>query len=215
MSVGLLCPQCDVLAELGVTQCGACGAALGWGQARPSSQESSREARTEEKISMRNCPTCASPQAADNKFCGSCGGKMDLAPAPEAAAPAGPSTAGKTMFFSNVQMPARAKLILVKGDSGDGVSYQLNGTEHVVGREEGAILFPDDNLVSPRHANFVYRDTKLFVRDEGSTNGVFMRIRTPVTVDSGGVFLVGEQLLQIELFIRRTLCVSQQLVCFF
>ena len=52
--------------------------------------------------------------------------------------------------------------------------------------------------MSPRHANFFYRDTQLHVRDEGSTNGVFIRIRGPVTVDSGGAFLVGEQLLQVE-----------------
>jgi pSer/pThr/pTyr-binding forkhead associated (FHA) protein len=80
----------------------------------------------------------------------------------------------------------------------DGVSYQLNGIEHAVGRTDGAILFADDTLVSPRHANFIYRDGKLFVRDEGSANGVFLRIRAPVTIDSGGMFLVGEQLLQVE-----------------
>ena len=41
-------------------------------------------------------------------------------------------------------------------------------------------------------------DGKLVVRDEGSHNGVFMRIRTPVPIESGGAFLVGEQLLQVE-----------------
>ena len=66
------------------------------------------------------------------------------------------------MFFAGVQMPGRAKLVLVKGDANDGVAYQLNGTEHVLGRMEGAILFPEDPLISPRHANFVYRDSKLY-----------------------------------------------------
>jgi pSer/pThr/pTyr-binding forkhead associated (FHA) protein len=142
-------------------------------------------------MSNKICASCGHLQGPDNKFCGNCGAKMDTGSAPQPAA-------GKTMFFSGVQLPGRAKLILVKGDSADGVSYQLNGTEHVVGREEGAILFADDTLVSPHHANFFYKDTKLFIRDEASTNGVFMRIRNPATVDSGGVFLVGEQLLQIE-----------------
>jgi pSer/pThr/pTyr-binding forkhead associated (FHA) protein len=146
-------------------------------------------------MATRNCPTCGHPQPGENRFCGNCGARLEPeAPAPSAAS----SSAGKTMFFSGVQLPGKAKLILVKGDTGDGVSYQLNGTEHVVGREEGAILFAEDALISPRHANFFYRDTKLFVRDESSTNGVFMRIRAPITIDSGGVFLVGEQLLQIE-----------------
>jgi pSer/pThr/pTyr-binding forkhead associated (FHA) protein len=145
----------------------------------------------EASMSMKNCPSCGNPVPVDDRFCGKCGNRMGVA---DGGAP----VAGKTMFFSGVQLAGRAKLILVKGDSGDGVSYQLNGTEHVVGREEGAILFPEDTLVSPRHANFVYRDTKLFVRDEGSTNGVFLRLRNPAPIDSGGLFLVGEQLLQVE-----------------
>jgi pSer/pThr/pTyr-binding forkhead associated (FHA) protein len=143
-------------------------------------------------MSMKSCPGCGNQVPIDDRFCGKCGSRLSV---PEAA---GPPT-GKTMFFSGVQQQqARAKLVLVKGDSGDGVSYQLNGTEHVVGREEGAILFNEDTLVSPRHANFIYRDGKLFVRDEGSTNGVFLRIRNPTPVESGGLFLIGEQLLQIE-----------------
>jgi pSer/pThr/pTyr-binding forkhead associated (FHA) protein len=105
---------------------------------------------------------------------------------------------GKTMFFSGVQPAGLAKLVLVKADTGDGLAYQLSGTEHVVGRSEGAILFPDDPLLSPRHANFFYRDSKLFVGDEGSTNGVFIRIHSPSRLESGAAFLVGEQLLQIE-----------------
>jgi pSer/pThr/pTyr-binding forkhead associated (FHA) protein len=80
----------------------------------------------------------------------------------------------------------------------DGVTYVLSSTEHIAGRLEGAILFPEDPLLSPRHANFIYRDGKLIVRDEGSANGVFVRIIKPVTVPSGATFLVGEQLLRVD-----------------
>ena len=147
-------------------------------------------------MSMKSCPTCGNQVPVDDRFCGKCGGRFDGSgePRPSAAS----NTSGKTMFFSGVQLPGRAKLILVKGDSLDGVSYQLNGTEHVVGRSEGAILFPEDQLISPRHANFVYRDGKLFVHDEGSQNGIYMRIKNPMPIESGGLFLVGEQLLQVE-----------------
>jgi pSer/pThr/pTyr-binding forkhead associated (FHA) protein len=102
------------------------------------------------------------------------------------------------MFFGAMQAPGRAKLILIKGEGMDGVSYVLSATEHVAGRVEGAILFPEDPLLSPRHANFIYRDGKLFVRDEGSVNGIFVRIIRPQTVQSGTTFLVGEQLLRVE-----------------
>jgi pSer/pThr/pTyr-binding forkhead associated (FHA) protein/rubredoxin len=143
----------------------------------------------EETMSTQACPSCGNQIPVDDRFCGKCGARQD------AGEPAG---SGKTIFFAGVQLPGRAKLVLVKGDAMDGVAYQLNGTEHVLGRMEGAILFPDDPLISPRHANFVYRETKLYVRDEGSVNGVFLRIRTPARIESGAVFLIGEQLLQIE-----------------
>ena len=106
--------------------------------------------------------------------------------------------APKTMFFSVMQAPGRAKLILIKGDGYDGVSYVLSATEHVVGRSEGEMLFPDDTLLSPRHANFLYKGDHLFVRDEDSTNGVFVRIVKPQRLRTGSLFLVGEQLLRID-----------------
>jgi len=102
------------------------------------------------------------------------------------------------MYFGAMQVPGKARLVLIRGEGLDGVAYHLNATEHVMGRTEGAMLFAEDPLMSPRHATFFYKDNKLFVRDEGSVNGVFIRIRTPVTVDSGATFLVGEQLLQVE-----------------
>lgn len=140
---------------------------------------------------MKACTSCGNQIPGDDRFCGKCGTKVDGEERPT-------GTGGKTMFFAPIQLPGRAKLVLVKGDSGDGIAYQLNGTEHVLGRVEGAILFADDPLVSPRHCNFLYRDDKLFVRDEGSVNGAFLRIRQTSRIESGSVFLVGEQLLQIE-----------------
>lgn len=207
MSVGLVCPQCDALADLGAARCPACGSALGWNGvgsgtgatasggrngrgAKPAPNHGANQGMT--AMTMKSCPTCGNQVPVDDRFCGKCGTR--LGPAAEASG----SGQAKTMYFSGSQAPGRAKLIVVKGDAGDGVSYQLNGSEHLLGRSEGAILFPDDTLISPRHANFLYRDGKLFVRDESSTNGVFIRIRNPVPVESGGAFLVGEQLLQVE-----------------
>src|SRR4051812_56087 len=138
------------------------------------------------------CPSCGAEIPPGFKFCGKCGANTDAGP--PAAAPA----AQKTMFFGANQVPGRARLIVIKGEGVDGVTYQLNGTEHIAGRSEGAILFPDDPLLSPRHANFIYQNGRLNVRDEGSVNGVFVRIKTPTPLASGGLFLIGEQLLQVE-----------------
>jgi pSer/pThr/pTyr-binding forkhead associated (FHA) protein len=50
--------------------------------------------------------------------------------------------------------------------------------------------------VSPIHASFYYADGRLYVRDEGSRNGTFIRVKDPVPVTDGEVFLVGEQVLR-------------------
>jgi pSer/pThr/pTyr-binding forkhead associated (FHA) protein len=142
----------------------------------------------------RPCPTCGNDVPADFKFCGKCGSRVEGAASPSGTA-GGPA---KTIYFGSNQVPGRAKLIVIKGEGVDGVSYQLAGSEHIAGRTEGAILFPDDPLMSPRHANFVYREGRLMVRDEGSVNGIFLRIKVPTPIPSGGLFLIGEQLLQIE-----------------
>ncbi|MGA7741621.1 MAG: FHA domain-containing protein [Polyangia bacterium] len=192
MPVGLVCPRCDALTGLDATRCPVCQAPIVEAGSRESLPAPAQPAvSVEESMSTKPCPTCGNPVPIGDRFCGQCGTRIEIQPQPSASG-------GKTMFFSGVQVSSVAKLVVVKANSADGLAYELGGTEHVVGRSEGAILFPDDPLVSPRHANFFYRDGKLFVRDENSINGVFVRIRTPTRLDSGSVFLVGEQLLQVE-----------------
>jgi pSer/pThr/pTyr-binding forkhead associated (FHA) protein/RNA polymerase subunit RPABC4/transcription elongation factor Spt4 len=196
MSVGFVCPRCDALTDLGLSRCPSCDTALGWaasaeGPGAATAKPIAKASRMEISMSMKPCPNCSNQIPIDDLFCGKCGHRItgDAAASPVVA---------KTLYFSGVQPPGRAKLILVRGDSSDGVSYQLNGTDHHVGRREGAIIFAEDTLVSPKHANFLYRDSKLFVRDEGSANGVFVRIKNSVPLESGTFFLIGEQLLQVE-----------------
>lgn len=146
-----------------------------------------------------SCPACGANNPFGNKFCGSCGAKIGAdAPAPAPGGGDGP-VAAKTMFFGAMQTPGRAKLILIKGQGMDGMTYYLQSTEHIAGRSEGPIQFNElDPLLSPRHANFSYKDNQLFVQDLDSTNGVFLRARAPVPLSSGDTFLVGEQLLRVE-----------------
>jgi len=142
------------------------------------------------------CPTCGNPVPIGDRFCGQCGARIEAPPAPTPGA-------GKTMFFSGVQVSGVAKLVVVKANSADGLAYELGGTEHVVGRTDGAILFPDDPLVSPLHANFLYRRASCSCATKTRSNGVFLRIRSPSRLESGAVFLLGEQLLQVEALTTR------------
>jgi pSer/pThr/pTyr-binding forkhead associated (FHA) protein len=132
------------------------------------------------------CRSCSTPVPMQHKFCGRCGAAIP----PEILN-------ARTQFFGQLQMPGRAKLILIRGEGVEGLSYQLNAEQHIVGRS-GQLVFPDDPFVSPKHANLLYKNNKLFVRDEGSLNGVFLRVRGTVDVTTGDHFLAGEQVFRLD-----------------
>jgi pSer/pThr/pTyr-binding forkhead associated (FHA) protein len=150
------------------------------GRGKPSQEELMEQAR------HYVCRSCSSGVPSGHKFCGRCG---------EAVPPE--IVQLQTTFFGDMQNPAKAKLILIRGEGMDGLSFHLKAEQHIVGRE-GQLPFPDDVFVSRRHANFFYRDGKLVVRDEGSLNGVFVRIRGTVRLEFGDTFLVGEQVFRVD-----------------
>jgi pSer/pThr/pTyr-binding forkhead associated (FHA) protein len=135
------------------------------------------------------CTECASAVPSGHKFCGACGGPV----------PAEAQTL-ETRYFGAMQMPGKARLIVVKGDEamGEGLSYLLQATEHVAGRDAEQIPFPSDRWLSPRHANFLYRGEKLVVRDEGSLNGVYVRIRGSAPLQIGDQFMCGQQFFRVD-----------------
>ncbi|MGK3969851.1 FHA domain-containing protein [Sorangium sp. So ce269] len=132
------------------------------------------------------CRSCSSGVPSGHKFCGRCG----TAVPPEILS-------AQTLFFGDMQNPAKAKLILIRGEGMDGLSFHLKAEQHIVGRN-GQLVFPDDPFVSPKHANFFYRDGKLVVRDEGSLNGVYIRVRGTIDITPGDTFLAGEQLFRLD-----------------
>ena len=209
---GIACGVCDTYSQIGTRVCPECGhdisidgkSSTGISQellvapevagaasdsvaSRVHSEELTREELMEQ---ARNyvCKECSSPVPSGHKFCGACGAGVpeDIQLLREA-------------YFGAMQAPGKARLILIRGDQGvDGLSYLLQGNEHVAGRQEAQILFPDDAWLSPRHANFIYRGEKLVVRDEGSVNGVYVRVRAPVNLSPGDQFLCGEQVFRLD-----------------
>jgi pSer/pThr/pTyr-binding forkhead associated (FHA) protein len=135
------------------------------------------------------CRSCQTPIPSGHKFCGRCG----------AAVP--PDVLSlREEYYGTLQVPGRAKLILIRaeGDAAmEGLSFALNASEHIVGRQ-GHLTFPEDRFVSPRHANLFYRDGKLVVKDEGSVNGVYVRLRGSIDLQPGDMFLAGEELFRVD-----------------
>ncbi len=132
------------------------------------------------------CTSCLTPVPRGHKFCGRCG-----APVPDDVMEA------QTRFFSVMQDPEKARLILIRGDGLDGLSFHLKAEQHILGRT-GQLEFPDDAFISPRHANFFYRNGRLVVRDESSLNGVYRRIRERAPISPGDTFLAGDQIFRLD-----------------
>ena len=114
---------------------------------------------------------------------------------------AGSGAGGRTeaLYGMASEGPPKARLVVVHGEGVDGMSYTLGARDHVAGRSQGQVLFPDDEFLSPRHAIFHWREGTLTVRDDGSVNGVYHRILAPTRLNDGEHMLVGEQFLRFEL----------------
>ena len=206
--IGIVCGQCGWFNALGLSTCGSCGAdqalrvrkTVPVSDALPPRPEkaappppapapesaTSQQEKPVEPARHYVCRSCSSAVPAGHKFCGRCG-----TPVPVEVREL------RTNFFGDMQNPTKAKLILIRGEGMDGLSFHLKAEQHIVGRE-GQLIFPDDPFVSPKHANFFYRDGSLVVRDEGSLNGVYIRIRGTIPIDAGNTFLAGEQLFRLE-----------------
>ena len=136
-----------------------------------------------------NCPYCGHGVLPTHRFCGACGRALDETK----------STRDAESVYDNAVPVKRARLRVVRG-SAQGSVYELGESQTSVGRSDGDIQFTDDPMVSPRHARFYYRDGRLFVEDSGSHNGTFLRLKQPVPLTDGEVFLCGEQVLRFSLY---------------
>jgi pSer/pThr/pTyr-binding forkhead associated (FHA) protein len=116
------------------------------------------------------------------------------------ATPTEDQVKAKTLYFGNMQPePAHPRLVVIRGGNADGLTYTLNRPTQDIGRTSGEITFQSDVFLGSPHATFLVRDGKVIVVDCGTANGVFLRIKQPVLLAQGDMFLVGEQLLQLDL----------------
>ncbi len=136
-----------------------------------------------------NCPQCDHQNPTSNRFCASCGYKLNLASVPaKGPAPAGHVSGGGVM------------LTALRADGTEAGTFTLpQGPSETVGRDTGSI-FAGDSYLSPRHATFSRRGDRLFVGDARSLNGVYLKIRpnTPWPLRFGDVFRIGQEILRLE-----------------
>jgi len=92
-------------------------------------------------------------------------------------------------------------LVRIEADGEDGGTVPLADGETPVGRAHGGPLFTQDLYLSPLHATFRSESGRMHVRDEGSLNGVFVRLKGEVRLVDGDVLRLGQELLRYDAFV--------------
>lgn len=75
--------------------------------------------------------------------------------------------------------------------------YDPVGDEVIIG-SEGQVTLPGERFCHAREAQLSCKDGQVWLADLEGGNGVFLRIRTPVELELGDEFVVGDQLLRVE-----------------
>ena len=119
----------------------------------------------------RSCQ-CGQELPADAQFCMQCGAKIG-------------------------QAPSRYRLLCTSSD-GD-IAVDIADDEIVIGKAgESGLAIPSDEYVSRQHARVFISDGKIILEDLGSSNGTYLRVHQPVSVEPGDEILVGASVLRIE-----------------
>ncbi len=77
-------------------------------------------------------------------------------------------------------------------------AYLLTHRDVFLGRERGDILFPRDGFVSGSHAVISERGGRVYLKDLGSSNGTFLRVRREIPLRNGDLLLLGRNLLRVH-----------------
>jgi pSer/pThr/pTyr-binding forkhead associated (FHA) protein len=101
-----------------------------------------------------------------------------------------------TLASPEPQLPYQASLVVERGAAA-GTSYVLGSIENIVGGAGAAIELPDPHLAA-RHAAVIFDEQRLMLRDEGSANGVYVKLRDAAPIEPGDYFVAGERLLRFD-----------------
>jgi len=121
---------------------------------------------------------------------------LDLLPVEQTDAQ--PAAEHGVLVFGTPVRPAWARLrqLTMSGVARD--VYYLCRPEVTLGREDGDILFPEDEFMSRCHLVLQHRDGTVTLIDQGSSNGTYLRVRGEREIVGGDHIRLGDQLLRFE-----------------
>lgn len=150
-----------------------------------------------------HCPKCGAEVIPHSHFCLQCGFMLashtatrledSAQPKSDVQEPINLVTPGSTDDELSVD------LVLIRSPELKEIRFKVRDQAQI-GRLYGNLIFREDPYISPLHATLFYRDERLFIRDEGSFNGIFKRIKSPTPLTLGELFIAGEQTYTIEAY---------------
>jgi pSer/pThr/pTyr-binding forkhead associated (FHA) protein len=96
-------------------------------------------------------------------------------------------------------------MVALRADGSESGNYTLpDSVQITVGRDTGSI-FAGDSYLSPRHATLNRRGSEVVVRDAGSLNGVYLKLKPhePWVLDFGDVFRIGQEIVRFEELVQQ------------
>ncbi len=123
--------------------------------------------------------------------------KKQKAQAGEQAAPVEEAPKKPSVAPADGAETPRYTLHVLRSLTGGPDKYQPSETKAVIG-SAGSISLPGEVFCHPSEAQLLWRKNRLWLEDLDGGNGVFLRIRTPVELELGDEFIVGDQLVRVE-----------------
>lgn len=187
----VVCDRCQGVSAAGVPFCKFCGASLTATASLP--QEPPVKAIGH--AGLAGAPDPSAPLDANSQAKEASDRAADLAPGPAKAS----VSTGQYVPFTGVTSLVSGRLVMMGADGQEGPSFALTGDQIDIGRSEGAIVLADDQYMSARHARLIRRQGRWHLRDLESTNGVYIRLRSPHELCDGDLLLLGVEVLRFEL----------------
>lgn len=120
----------------------------------------------------------------------------------QSARPSKPAAVIPPTRDANIQNTKRntatLRLVLSGGlQSNSFKDYTITSDETIIGRASGHIRFPQDDVMSRRHARIIQHEGKFHLVDMNSTNGVFI-LTKQTELKPGDFFKIGNQLFRFD-----------------
>ncbi|MFA5623871.1 MAG: FHA domain-containing protein [Bradymonadales bacterium] len=105
----------------------------------------------------------------------------------------------QTQFFSTPRRGMKYRLVEILAGGLRGRALCAGERSIVIGRRDGDWIFSDDEYLSPRHCEIECSGDTVRIKDLGSRNGVFLRIRGEAELRNGDLLFVGDELFAVSI----------------